>query len=93
MSTYQDWDGRQFTILGSSKGLTALSKLSTRLCVLCWPGAKPYDHLDDVKIISNSDSQIAVLASAWQALDNNKQECIQNFVDGYLSGASDIEDD
>lgn len=93
MNEYTDWDGRKFVIIGSSKNPIALAKLSTRLCSLCWPGDKPYDHFDDVKIITNLNSQIMVSINAWQNLGLEKQNQIQDFVNGFLACADDMDND
>ncbi len=85
--SWLNWDDRRFVTLTTSKDPEILKRLAIELEKRLWPDAPPYSHDDDVIVVLNKDSQIAVLLDTWRAIGKENRLRISIYADAYVEGA------
>jgi hypothetical protein len=92
-SSWEDYDGRRWVTLTSSKDAEGLKRLASKLVYRVWPSASREEviqHLcDDIQVVMNLDSTICLPLDTWRGLTPIEREKVQSFVEGFVEALDD----
>jgi hypothetical protein len=87
MSTWTEWDGREFVTIASSKDHESLSRLIPKIAAKVWPNATSQEQsihsCEDLNLSMNYVSSISVLKSKWDEIAESDQSSVISYAEGW----------
>jgi len=85
MSTWTEWDGREFAVIASSRDHESLVRLVPRIAARLWPGASQAEQAvrscEDVRVSMSHDSTLSVMKEKWDEMTEPERLSIASYVE------------
>lgn len=90
IESWEDYTGRRWVSLMSSKNENVLDNMVCKIVDLLWPKSsyeERHNHICDVMVIRNYDSTINVPLDRWMELTDHERNVIESYVTGFIDGS------
>ncbi len=84
---WEDWDGRKFIQLATSKDKEILQRLQSKILQRLFPGQEWIGHLDDMQIHVNNCSLLLLAFEVWESLSEEERTRLVIYAEAFTDAS------